>query len=461
MSNMTMIKDIPDPAGKPKYMWKKEWVRPHESLWSVMRNFRIVNGHCSYKEALDLLGIQLVGNPKQYIGVESKYGIYSRYTIRKKWGEVIEKELFPQWYMEKITTFSKLMTNAPRLVSKKLRYCPKCMEHGYHSYIHQLAGIRTCPFHERQKLKNDTTQTYVWGESRKFEYDRDDDYYCRRLVFNLFDRDTCDFDDEIMGRLPSEWHTPDDFLNKLKSTGIYSDYDSVRAVASDIEFRNTDIYGGRLFLSAGKRDPFVTIYDAKYLDICEYGTFAKEIKEMGLKNLYLYDIDTNVERLQYIQYAKKLLLLIIARKFMSGISTEEIRRAEGNLLTKGFVDFRDDIGAKTMFLWEYTHCKLIHEYLNIDDYEQLGSYTARYKPKRFCVEELLSSDIWWNYGLSTFIHILEDHIQSCFREFIEFLTYDPEYREDGLHFNDVYDLLGTPTYVVEKTGEIIKIYKSN
>ena len=44
MSNMTMIKDIPDPACKPKYMWEKEWVRPHESLWSVMRNFRIVNG---------------------------------------------------------------------------------------------------------------------------------------------------------------------------------------------------------------------------------------------------------------------------------------------------------------------------------------------------------------------------------------------------------------------------------
>jgi hypothetical protein len=54
---MVAIKDIPSPVNKPKYMWNSKWVRPHESLWSAMRNFRIVNGHCSYKEALELLDI--------------------------------------------------------------------------------------------------------------------------------------------------------------------------------------------------------------------------------------------------------------------------------------------------------------------------------------------------------------------------------------------------------------------
>ena len=75
---------IPDPAGKPKYMWKKEWVRPHESLWSVMRNFRIVNGQCSYKEALNLLDIGPLTSRKQDFQPDSEYVIYSRYTSDSK-----------------------------------------------------------------------------------------------------------------------------------------------------------------------------------------------------------------------------------------------------------------------------------------------------------------------------------------------------------------------------------------
>ncbi len=369
--------------------------------------------------------------------------------------------------MEKIEPFSKLMSNAPELVSEKLYYCPKCMEHGYHFYIHQLADIRICPFHEGVKLRKDITQTYVWGESRRFEYDHNDDYYNRRLVFSIFDKKTCDFDNEIMGRLPTEWHTPHDLFNKMSSSGIYSDYDSIMIAASDIEFRNTDISGGKLFIEANRRNPFIVIHDVKALDGLAYITFAKSIQKMNLKNLYIYDIDP--ERLQYLQYAGELTLLILAREFMAGFSVEEIRLAEGNLITGGTVDFRDEIGAKTLFLWEYIHSRLFHEFLTIDDYYQLGEYKASYqlgeykasyRPKRFCVDEILSSGIWFNYGLSVFMHVLKDHMRSCFNEFMRFLIHDPEYRKTGLGFNDEYDLLKTPTYIAEKKKDVINIYKA-
>ncbi len=188
---------------------------------------------------------------------------------------------------------------------------------------------------------------------------------------------------------------------------------------------------------------------------------------MNLKNLYIYDIDP--ERLQYLQYAGELTLLILAREFMAGFSVEEIRLAEGNLITGGTVDFRDEIGAKTLFLWEYIHSRLFHEFLTIDDYYQLGEYKASYqlgeykasyRPKRFCVDEILSSGIWFNYGLSVFMHVLKDHMRSCFNEFMRFLIHDPEYRKTGLGFNDEYDLLKTPTYIAEKKKDVINIYKA-
>ncbi|MFA9466178.1 MAG: hypothetical protein ACERKN_18080 [Velocimicrobium sp.] len=35
---------------------------------------------------------------------------------------------------------------------KELHYCPKCMQLGYHSYLHQLSFIDSCPFHGEQLL---------------------------------------------------------------------------------------------------------------------------------------------------------------------------------------------------------------------------------------------------------------------------------------------------------------------
>lgn len=163
MSNMTMIKDIPDPAGKPKYMWKKEWVRPHESLWSVMRNFRIVNGQCSYKEALNLLDIGPLTSRKQDFQPDIEYVIYSRYTIKDNWRDNINKMLLPEDYHADMAPLSKLMKYAPRLITRKFFYCPECMKSGYHSYLHQLSGISRCPFHREEKLIMDYRQNIYMG----------------------------------------------------------------------------------------------------------------------------------------------------------------------------------------------------------------------------------------------------------------------------------------------------------
>jgi hypothetical protein len=35
---------------------------------------------------------------------------------------------------------------------RELHYCPKCMQFGYHSYLHQLSFAVSCPFHDEQLL---------------------------------------------------------------------------------------------------------------------------------------------------------------------------------------------------------------------------------------------------------------------------------------------------------------------
>ncbi len=457
--NKTSMKDIPDPVKKPRFLWKKEWVRSHESLWSVMRNFRIVNGNCNYQGALKLLDIQIHGNPKQNLGVEERFGVFSRYTIKDEWAGIMEEKLLPLWYIEKLEPFSKLILQAPALVSEKLYYCPKCLEHGYHSYIHQLAGIWTCPFHKGVSLKVDHSETYVWGESRRFEYDHSDEYFYRKVFFNVFQRNICDFGDKIFGRLPTEWHMPCELLNTINSTSVFSKYDQLTVVVSDIGFRNTNIKGGTMFLEDKKRMPFVTIYDAMGSDNLMLEKLKEKLREMRLKNLYI-DEKFDFIKLRYLQYDRELLLLVLAKEFMSGISIDDVRTAEGNLITGGKVDIKDDIGVKTLFLWEYTHSKLLHEFLTIDDYEGFSDYRGRYKPKRFCVDSILRSDIMFNYGMTAMIHILRDHMETCYQDFICFLIHDRECRENGLHYNDEYDLFETPTYIIIKNGEILRLYRA-
>ena len=456
--NKIAISDISEPSEKLRFMWKKEWVRPHESLWSVMRNFRNVNGHCSYSGALKLLGIQMLGTPKKSPVAEDKYGIFSRYTIKDEWGDILKEQLLPRWYEEKMEPFSRLMFHAPELVSSKLYYCPKCMEYGYHSYIHQLTGIRTCPFHKGVRLKWDYSETYVFGESRQFEYDRFDEYTYDQIVFNVFHGNICDFDDGIFGRLPTEWHTPHDMFNAISRASIFSEYEEITVAASDIKFVNTDIKGGALFLEDNKPVPFVTIYDTETSDRLTYKMIEGKLREMNLKNFYIEEM--TAETIKYLQYAERLLLLILAKDFMSGIHIDDIRDAEGNLITGGKISSKDDIGMKTLFLWEYTHSKLLHVFLNTGDCDELTENKAKYPSKRFCADSILDSGILYHYGLSTMLHILKDHMKSCFREFVRFLIRDREYRKNGLGLNDEYDLLGTPTYVVMKNNNVNNIYRS-
>ena len=457
MNNLA-IKDIESPIKVVNYMWKKSWVRPHESLWSVMRNFRNVNGHCEYGAALKLLGIGPILTPKQSLGIESRYGIYSRYTIKKAWEHLIDCKLLPSDYGKEISSFSRLISAVPIVVSDKLIYCPKCMEYGYHSYIHQLSNLTTCPFHEGQRLLIDYRETYVWGESRRVHYDHQDKEYMKRIAVNMMDTGVCNFDNKAMGRLPSEWKEPAHFRETIAKVRIYNDYEQIAIASSAARFTNSDINGGSFFLSHRKRVPEVSIFDVEASESSALDYLKSECEKMGFQ---LYDLDILFRRYRFASNEmKRIILLVFSRKLLNGLSTEEIRKIEGNLLTCGKISYKDRNSILVLFLWDYVGCRFLHHFISIRNMEDLMSEDLDHSfPKRYCGAQLLSVFFMRDCGTAVAMHIIKDHMESCYKAFRELLIYMSSRGKESFGLDHRLELFNVPTYITEKRAGAIYIYR--
>lgn len=458
MSNMTMIKDIPDPAGKPKYMWKKEWVRPHESLWSVMRNFRIVNGQCSYKEALNLLDIGPLTSRKQDFQPDSEYVIYSRYTIKDNWRDNINKMLLPEDYHADMAPLSKLMKYAPRLITRKFFYCPECMKSGYHSYLHQLSGISRCPFHREEELIMDYRQTYIWGEDERFNYDFKDGVYLKRIVTMSVGYELTNEKSLEAGQLPTHWKMSSKLYEEMGSIKIYDEYESLVAASSSSPFINSDISGGRFFIEDARRKPFVAIYDRQSVDLQSWSNLINECDLYGIKT---DDIEYNVRyRSDHYRVLENLILYTIARRFIEGMTLDEVRRSEGFLIMGGKILKASSKDAKVMFLWDYIGCKHLHGFLSMRSFDDFNVEDNKYAlEKRYCAQNLLSPSFIRKYGLAAAMHILEDHFKFCYFAFFRNLSYELKWNRNGVGMKDELELFQVPTYLTEEKGGQIYIYK--
>lgn len=186
---------------KKSFMWSKQWVRPYESLWSIMHNFRIVN-HCSrYQDALKLLGL----SDKHLLvpRYDSRWGIFNTLSDKLNDYEVVDKQLIPEGYSNYFNSINKAMKSCPYFISSQLRYCPECMKQGYHSILHQLSGVEYCPFHKQEKLKVYLNDSYIFGSIKKYEGNKGQmDSYRAMLMRNLELYSTFDFENLELFPLP-------------------------------------------------------------------------------------------------------------------------------------------------------------------------------------------------------------------------------------------------------------------
>lgn len=86
------------------YRWKKEWVRPYESIYSIMRNFCKVNVfQGSYAlRILDVRGYSAVEHPIPNIMMFNK-------TVQDARNyKMLYSVLLPDWYVKQITPITSL-----------------------------------------------------------------------------------------------------------------------------------------------------------------------------------------------------------------------------------------------------------------------------------------------------------------------------------------------------------------
>lgn len=150
MMNMAQRLRLANKSQKKEFTWKKEWVRPYESIWSILFNFCKVNV-ISGKMALKKLGCDMASAKIIYDGNMMMYGSYGLHAddYKKLYGF-----LLPRWYMAQMKPYMNMnIYTAFDLVNSELYFCPECGKEGYHSIFHQLTNMRVCPFHGNALIK--------------------------------------------------------------------------------------------------------------------------------------------------------------------------------------------------------------------------------------------------------------------------------------------------------------------
>ena len=124
------------------YTFDIRWTQAFESTWCTREKFKYANA-INGRECLKILDMPSVN----YDGITNDNSLLAELRAIKKLGKLLShdfnhitwiKELLGPLYCDK--TF-------PRYFASYFRYCPKCLEYGYHTMYTQLLWVKDCPFH--------------------------------------------------------------------------------------------------------------------------------------------------------------------------------------------------------------------------------------------------------------------------------------------------------------------------
>lgn len=145
------------------YTWRKEWVRPYESIFSILRNFCKVNT-LNGRKALHLFGLRQTNNVSVFC---PGLMMLSDSTAKPDCYQTLYDHLLPEWYLNQTFIFRKRGTEEKEAVqiNNTIMYCPECMKENYHSLLHNVIGAQICPFHKIKLVQTDllyaTSSLYI------------------------------------------------------------------------------------------------------------------------------------------------------------------------------------------------------------------------------------------------------------------------------------------------------------
>lgn len=137
-------------------VWKKSWINTFESPWSIFEKISLKN-YVKRNEILRSMGNSEVKKIRHNLIGDNRRELFTlsgfdteilmtdlEYDLIVHNDAVINAILKPvQYFKERRETW----------FSKHLRWCPNCIERGYHSWLHQFVMVIRCPVHEVEILE--------------------------------------------------------------------------------------------------------------------------------------------------------------------------------------------------------------------------------------------------------------------------------------------------------------------
>lgn len=447
MEKQQKIVSIQEPQ---KYLWDKKWVRPYESIWSIMRNFRIVN-HCfKYKNAMALLDIEIPCFQQGTYGthgvLDKKLCIFSKLTTNYYDLKPLEDKLLPNNYFNRLKPITKLLKDFPEALTPRLKYCPKCIKSGYHSVIHQVSGLRYCFIHKDTQLIYDYQSSYLLGMDIRFNLDMSDDSE-RRRGFYIFARgDLCDFQDERNLMLPIQWEKIRIPVS-ASNNSLYQNYKHIYAVTPSLVSRNRETPAGRLlFNEYNKYLPMITIYNLKESE----ASFIKSFEDISNKRF-----SPDGKGRYYISNFTDLVISLQIKRLIKDYSWDEIRYYAFKLHSGDYFYTNDTLAINLAFIWEYVGCKNLINCLKLDDVNVDTSINGYKSPIniRHCMATI---EILFGYFAS--YSILEAHFKLSYKRFLDYQKFCFNGR-NRFSIDDVENMPNSEDYIVEiNEDNIINIY---
>lgn len=129
------------------YLWRKDWVRPYESLYSALRMFERLNSFVTSSAFSVIYGKKVFITNHDYLPpflsaacngiINSKYNVCHHVAA-----------FFSAGNKDTIASFPQMNEKARQLlVASDYRFCPLCHAKGYHSWFYQYRGLKVCPIH--------------------------------------------------------------------------------------------------------------------------------------------------------------------------------------------------------------------------------------------------------------------------------------------------------------------------
>lgn len=127
-------------------VWRKEWIRPYESSWSILEKFSCTNV-VDKNDILRVYGSPRVKSIKgNVIGDMHRELIYLTGFDNERLSSALNFNI-EQHVNELLNITISLLPDSFNWFHNNFQWCDDCLRYGYHSYFHQFVLLHHCPFH--------------------------------------------------------------------------------------------------------------------------------------------------------------------------------------------------------------------------------------------------------------------------------------------------------------------------